>query len=236
MGLPYHQASIRQLEMPPQKPAATGLFTRAADRAAFLRYGYGDLLREDRRYGVLHRIWPGTQRLLLWGDPGVGRRLRARFQFLRQPRRGIDGPLSFKGRIGSGLPGGRCAYADKSLEPGYDFEKYAYQYRVWGRLLYNPEAHPDGWRRYLRHEFGVAAQPAEEALANASRILPIVTTTHGVSGSNNSYWPEIYTNMPIVDAARRRRIAIHRSPAPLATSARSTRRCSRLLRSRPACR
>jgi len=24
---------------------------------------------EDRKYAVLHRIWPGTQRLLLWGDP-----------------------------------------------------------------------------------------------------------------------------------------------------------------------
>ena len=54
----------------------------------------------------------------------------------------------------------------------------------------------------VRHDFGVAAQPAEEALANASRILPIVTTTHGASGSNNTYWPEMYTNMPIVDASR----------------------------------
>jgi hypothetical protein len=33
-------------------------------------------------------------------------------------------------------------------------------------------------------------------------VLPIVLTTHGASGSNNTYWPEIYTNMPIVDAGR----------------------------------
>jgi len=44
---------------------------------------------------------------------------------------------------------------------------------------------------------------AEEALASASRILPIVTTAHGVSGSNNTYWPEMYTNMPIVDESRK---------------------------------
>jgi hypothetical protein len=41
----------------------------SAGTRSFLRYGYGDLLREDREWGVLHRIWPGTQRLLLWGDP-----------------------------------------------------------------------------------------------------------------------------------------------------------------------
>ena len=41
----------------------------SAGSRSFLRYGYGDLLREDRKWGVLHRIWPGTQRLLLWGDP-----------------------------------------------------------------------------------------------------------------------------------------------------------------------
>jgi hypothetical protein len=42
----------------------------------------------------------------------------------------------------------------------------------------------------------------EPALANASRILPLITTSHGASGSNNTYWPEIYTNMPIVDESR----------------------------------
>ena len=73
---------------------------------------------------------------------------------------------------------------------------------MWGRLVYNPETDPDGWRRYLRQEFQGAAQAAEAALANASRVLPVITTTHGASGSNNSYWPEMYTNMPIVDPNR----------------------------------
>ena len=202
MGMPYHQASIRELEMPPKRPVAEGPYTQSNGSRKFLRYGYGDLMREDRQYGILHRIWPGTQRVLLWGDPAFAAGYGRVSSFCGSLGVELMEPLSFKGRIGSGQPGGRCAYADKSLEPRYDFEKYSYQYRVWGRLVYNPEAHPDGWRRYLRHEFGVSAQPAEEALANASRILPIVTTTHGVSGSNNSYWPEIYTNMPIVDAAR----------------------------------
>src|SRR5437762_841404 len=54
----------------------------------------------------------------------------------------------------------------------------------------------------MRREFQDAAPAAEAALANASRILPVITTTHGASGSNNSYWPEMYMNMPIVDPNR----------------------------------
>ncbi len=202
MGLGYHQAAIRELEMPP-KQSVTGLFSLSNGSRKFLRYGYGDLLKEDRRYGILYRIWPGTQRTLLWGDPalaaGYGRTANLC---------GSDGvewcePLSFKGRMGTGHPGGRCAYADSKLKPKYDWQKFEYTYRVWGRLTHIPSANPDGWRRLLTDEYREAAKPVEAALANASRILPLITTAHGASGSNNTYWPEIYTNMPIVDAGRK---------------------------------
>ena len=105
--------------------------------------------------------------------------------------------------MGSGLPGGRCAYADAALNPKYDWQKFEYTYRVWGRLTYDPAANPYGWRRYLVNRFQGAAATVEAALANASRILPLITTAHGASASNNAYWPEIYTNMPIVDAGRK---------------------------------
>ena len=100
---------------------------------------------------------------------------------------------------GPGCAGGRCAYADASLNPkSGDWEKFEYFYRVWGRCLYNPDADPEGWRRYLRSNFGPGANSVEAALANASRVLPLVTSAHLASASNHAYWPEIYTNMPIV--------------------------------------
>ena len=47
-----------------------------------------------------------------------------------------------------------------------------------------------------------SAEPArllmETAVANASRILPLLTSAHLPSASNHAFWPEIYTNMPIV--------------------------------------
>ena len=109
-------------------------------------------------------------------------------------------PLSFKGRRGSGIAGNRCAYADATLNPRWDWQKYEHTTRVWGRLLYNPEAHPEVWRRALRRQFGKGAEPLETALANVSRILPIVTTAHAPSAANNAYWPELYCNQSMTDA------------------------------------
>lgn len=203
MGLPYQQASIRALELPPRDKQDEGFFAKSSGSRRFLRYGYGDLLKEDRRYGVLYRIWPGTQRLLLWGDPAMAAAYGRASTFCGSLGVELCEPLSFKGRKGSGLPGGRDAYADNSLKPaGGDWEKYRSSYRLWGRLLYNPDAEPETWRRFLRTDFGAGAGAAEAALASASRILPLVTTAHLPSAANNNFWPEIYTNMAIVDEKR----------------------------------
>lgn len=195
MGLPYHQASIREME----RTSGDREPHRIETERRFTRYGYGDYLREDRKYGVLYRIWPGTQRTLLWGDPAMAAGYGRYAHFCGSDGLELCEPLSFKGRMGSGMPGGRDAYADASLRPsGGDWRKHAYTYRVWGRLLYNPEASPECWQRQFRSDFGAAAGHCEEALAHASRVLPLVTVAHHPSASNNSYWPEIYTNMPIV--------------------------------------
>jgi hypothetical protein len=203
MGLPYMQGAIRPQEMPPRNPRPTGAFKLSSGARQFLRYGYGDLLTEDRRYGVLHRIWPGTQRLLLWGDPQTAAGYGRVAGFCGSSGLELFEPLFFKGRKGSGLPGGRDGYADLSLRPaGGDFEKYRYTYRIWGRSLYNPDGDPEAWRRLLRRQFGRGAEKVEQALASASRILPLVTTAHCPSAANNTYWPEIYTHMPIVNENR----------------------------------
>jgi hypothetical protein len=202
LGMPYHQADIREQERPRPGRTATGLMALSAGSRSFLRYGYGDLLRENRKWGVLHRIWPGTQRLLVWGDPVTAAAHSRNFGFCGSDGVDIMEPLSFKGRRGSGIAGDRCAYADTSLRPHWDWEKYAYGHRVWGRLLYNPDAAPEVWQRFMQRKFGPAAPAMEAALSNASRILPIVTTAHAPSAGNNTYWPEVYLNHSLVDASR----------------------------------
>lgn len=200
MGLGYHQAAIRELEMPRSDDPKDPTFSLSNGSRRFLRYGYGDLFQQDRRYGVLFRMWPGTQRMLIWGDPAMAAAYGHASHFCGASGVEICEPLFFKGREGSGLPGGRCAYADAALNPkGGDWEKYAYTYRVWGRLLYNPRADADQWRRQLRTTFGPASGSLETALAHASRVLPMLTTAHQPSASNRGYWVEVPANMPIVE-------------------------------------
>jgi len=203
LGLPYHQTDIRQLEVPDPKKQTSRLMNLSEGSRSFMRYGYGDLLREDRTWKVIHRVWPGSQRLLLWGDPLAAAAYSRAFGFCGSDGAEIMEPLTFKGRRGSGIAGDRCAYADASFKTRWDFQKYEYSYRLWGRLLYNPNTEPDTWRRFLRKNFSVSASDLEQALANASRILPLITATHLPSAANNNYWPEMYTNHSLFDAENR---------------------------------
>ena len=76
LGLAYHQAAIREEEMPREDTKEEGVFKLSNGARRFLRYGYGDLFQRGRKFDVLFRIWPGTQRTLLWGDPALSGRLR----------------------------------------------------------------------------------------------------------------------------------------------------------------
>ena len=215
IGLPYHQSEIRTTDREPASSLAHFAFSEGSRR--FTRYSYADFLREDRKYGIVWRVWPGTQRVLAWADPvlfaGYGR--EAGFC-------GADGieicePLSFKGRMGSGRGGDRTGYADRSLVPARDWQKFALFYRMWGRLTYDPAAPPQSWRRATVQTLGAAALDTEQALAAASRILPLVTLAHGPSASNNSYWPEMYWNMPVVESSAGRPYYDTPQPARFAT-------------------
>lgn len=199
-GLPYHQTTIRKREEAKPVPPGKEMTAITEFSRRFTRYGYGDFLNEDRQADLIFRVWPGTQKVLLWGDPahaaGYGR--LASFAGAR----GVDicEPLYFKGRKGSGRPGKRELYVDPELKLGLDdWTKYRYTYLLWGRLLYNPDASADEWAGHLRETYGDAAEAVENALAPLSRILPLITVVHGVGGSNNGYWPEVYTNLPITD-------------------------------------
>ncbi|MFC1765540.1 hypothetical protein ACFL6U_26140 [Planctomycetota bacterium] len=196
-GLAYHQADIRQMEKGKVEfvEPESGVFL---DSRAFTRYGYGDLMPEDRDWEILHRAWAGTQKLLVCGDPALAAGYGNISSFCDSLGVEWPDPLFFKGRKGTGHPGGRCAYADKSLKPQWDFQKFLYTYRVWGRLVYNPDTDPDVWMRFLRSKFGAAAKQMEIAMAHSSRVLMLITTAHGYSPNCAMYYPELYSNMPIV--------------------------------------
>ena len=208
MGPPYHQASIRNREFYGGKrmdsgstghheQGVNGMETTA--RRSFTRYGYADFLKDDRTYDIVHRVWPGTQRILTWGDPRMAAGLGRSAGFCGSL--GIEWfePLSFKGKKGSGVVGGRELYEREDLKLGLrDWTKYLYTYRLLGRLSYNPKADPASWRRFLSGTYGNAACAIEESMGLASRILPFILLVHTPSVANNVYWPEMYSNIPLV--------------------------------------
>ncbi len=199
-SLGYQQADIRALEIPRQDLAKAEFspFKFSSGSRSFTRYGYADFLREGAPYRLWFRLWPGTQRHLLSVDPETIAGYARTASFCGAAGLDLMEPLTFKGREGSGMAGGRCAYADTSLTPENDWQKYELYYRVWGRKLYDPDANPETWRRYLRSEFGAGAEATEKSLAHASRILALLTSAHLPSASNHDLWYEMPTNMPIV--------------------------------------
>jgi hypothetical protein len=200
MGLPYHQTAIRELELPHVDPDADAFSALSLGSRNHTRYGYADFMQEGRPYGVMFRVFPGTHKFLLWGDPVTAAAHARAFQFCGSDGVELLEPLSFKGRRGSGLAGGRSAYADRTLRPRRDWEKYLYTYTVWGRHLYSPDCDPDVWKRLLRAQFSQDAPAVEAALGAATRILPLVTTAHLPSAAQDTYSPEFYTNQSMTDA------------------------------------
>lgn len=197
-SLGYQQADIRALEIPKAGQKGDGPFSVSSGARSFTRYGYADFLQSGSRYKLLFRLWPGTQRHLLSADPEMAAAYGRSVHFCGAVGLDLMEPLTFKGREGSGRSGGRCAYMDATLNPKFDWQKFELYYRVWGRRLYDPDASAEVWRRWLHSQFGASALPIEMAVANASRILPLLTSAHLPSASNHSFWPEIYTNMPTV--------------------------------------
>ena len=196
-GLGYHQADIREAEYP--RKGVTGTFAVSSGERNFTRYGYGDFYGQRSDIEVLYRVWPGTQRHLLWGDAALASGYGRAANFCGAAGMELCEPLTFKGREGSGHPGGRNAYVDASLASiDRDSNKFAVTYLLWGRYLYNPDATVEVQRRFFRKEFGAAGVGLEAALANSSRILPLITTAWLPSASNHSFWPELYSPISIL--------------------------------------
>jgi hypothetical protein len=197
IGLGYQQADIRATEYP--RTGVTGTFAVSSGLRQFTRYGYGDFYQQGNGIELLYRVWPGTQRHLLWGDPALAAGYGRAANFCGAAGMELCEPLTFKGREGSGHPGGRDAYSNASLAPAsLDTAKFTLTYMLWGRTLYNPDTTTDFYHRYLKQAFGPAGPALEAALAASSRILPLVTTAWCPSASNHEFWPEMLTPVSIL--------------------------------------
>ena len=174
-SLGYHQADIRALEIPHGNLTQTesALFSLSSGSRLFhplWLWRLSSARRSAIKCSSVYGLEPsGT---FFPRDPEMAAGYARTASFCGAAGLDLMEPLTFKGREGSGTPGGRCAYADTSLNPKADWQKYEYYYRVWGRKLYDPDAEPDTWQRYLRAEFGPGADAVETSLAIAQPHSP----------------------------------------------------------------
>src|SRR3569833_2183237 len=200
-GLGYHQADIRAYEYP--RTGVTGTFAVSNGARNFTRYGYGDFYKNDFGIELIYRVWPGTQRHLLWADPALASGYGRAAHFCGAAGMEIMEPLFFKGREGSGQPGGRDAYEPAAQLEELDSAKFTPTYMTWGRHLYNPDTDPTFYHRTLARRFGPAGSALETALAACSRILPLITPAWLPSATNHEFWPEMLTTVQVLPYTER---------------------------------
>ena len=159
MGLPYHPTHVNKAN---QKDA---------------RQSYADLLEYPQTYHMNWTLWNGgTTRLLLWGDPEYARRIASSARLYdgqglavteMEATKMLGEPHDTKPRD---FLSARYRYYD------YEFERYWAFYKMFGRLLYNPQTASEVWEQEFVRRFGSAAAPhVMKALQLASRVLPRVT-------------------------------------------------------------
>ena len=142
------------------------------------RHGYADMLKGPREYDLHYTLWTsGTTRILLWGDPGMLKRLTGTLS-LGGAQGGFDvaEPLATKMQ---GHPQDMKPF--DLLTPqyryyDYEFERYWHFFQVFGRLTYNPSTPSEEWDREFEMHYGKDAAPyVERGLHRASQILPHIT-------------------------------------------------------------
>ena len=59
--------------------------------------------------------------------------------------------------MGTGIKNGRFNYSKKELRTKYDWQKYIYTYKVWGKCVFNYKTKNDSYKRYFNKNFGPAS-------------------------------------------------------------------------------
>jgi len=178
MGLPFHGTRID-----------------AGDKErSYRRYGYWDLLAQDRRYDVAYRMWTlGSAKLLLWGGLDYARQFAQSAGFGGSLGFEVCAPLSQKG-FGNWKSGNWRIMAKPELEYyRWEFERYWAYYLSFGLAGYSATPNQPVLAAEFQRRFGAAASDVRAAYEAASWVIPFVTSVRAVSASNFGYWPEMET-------------------------------------------
>ncbi len=126
-----------------------------------------------KRYRLLWHLRNDDIFILRWGDPDF---VRAFVGQMVSPK-----TAGFVEGSEIDVPGTdwiHTAAAKAHVDWTYKFEKFWFRYMLWGRMGYNPEEPEDTWRAIFTEHFGKAGPEVYEALKQASKIAPLITSYH----------------------------------------------------------
>ena len=190
-ALPYHLSTMRSEEL-----AQLDNFNHSR------RYSYADMLKKPRYYNVIFRLWNyGSTNLFLWGDADYARRFSKSCSLSQAAGFQVNAPLSLK--YGHELSHKEAwnTFADESLRSGkWEDERFWMWYTMFGRLGYRTDTHEKVWLREFDSHFGKGrGKILEQALAEASKIIPMITTVHMPVHPSLRYWTEMSTGFALFD-------------------------------------
>lgn len=184
-ALPYHLSVMRSEEL-----AQLDNYNHSR------RYSYADMLRKPKKYDVIFRLWNyGSTNLFIWGDPDYTRRFSLSCGLSGAVGFQVNAPLSLKyGHELSHLNPWQV-FADPELSTGeWEDERYWLWYTLFGRLGYRHDADPEIWQSAFTARFGERRGAILlDAIASASRILPLITAVHMPVHPSLRYWTEMNT-------------------------------------------
>jgi len=136
------------------------------------------------RYRLLWHLRNDDLFILRWGDP----------DFVRETVRHMSGPDTAGFVEGSevDVPGVDRIHTETAkahMDWQYMFEKHWFRYMLWGRVGYNAGEPDSTWWGHFRRRFGAAGDAVYEAVHQASKIAPLITSYHW-NYMNGDWYPE----------------------------------------------
>ncbi len=184
-ALPYHLSIMRSEEL-------AQLHNYNHSR----RYSYADMLQKPKKYDVIFRLWNyGSTNLFLWGDAEYARRFSKSCSLSGATGFQVNAPLSLKYGHELSHKAPWKIFRDESLNQAkWEEERFWLWYTLYGRLGYNSNTDAQVWEGEFARRFGEKqGMLLEQALAMASRIVPLITTVHMPVHPSLRYWTELNT-------------------------------------------
>jgi len=177
MGLPYSPTHINKED---QKNA---------------RHSYADLLEYPKTYDMNWTLWNGgSQRVLEWSDPEYARRMALSARLYDGPGLAVTEMEATK-MLGDGPDKAPRDFLNAQYKYfDYEFERYWAFYRVFGRMMYDPQTAPDVWEHEYAQRFGTQAGPhVMKAQQLSSQVMPRIVSASLPYGEfpTSAGWPEM---------------------------------------------